>query len=186
MGIAPHYLSYFNSFCGGPSEGYRYLVDSSLDWGQDLPLAPPGAGGPGLSARWPSATSARPGPPPTACGAVDWMAPDGPTTSDCDWLAISATSMQGAYGGSSELFERFGGLPSIRAGYSIFLYDLKDPRARAAWDAPPPRTDGPRPGGSDRAGPLIVRDPRRPVPRSPGVPRRQKSRSSLEIRRPLG
>ena len=34
--IHPHYLAYFNELCGGPSEGYRYLVDSNLDWGQDL------------------------------------------------------------------------------------------------------------------------------------------------------
>lgn len=32
----PNYLSYFNSLVGGPSKGYRLLVDSSLDWGQDL------------------------------------------------------------------------------------------------------------------------------------------------------
>lgn len=31
-----HYLAYFNEFCGGPREGYRNLVDSNLDWGQDL------------------------------------------------------------------------------------------------------------------------------------------------------
>ena len=35
--IAPHYLAYFNELDGGPSEAYRHLVDSSLDWGQDLP-----------------------------------------------------------------------------------------------------------------------------------------------------
>lgn len=34
---APHYLAYFNSLAGGPAHGYRLLVDSSLDWGQDLP-----------------------------------------------------------------------------------------------------------------------------------------------------
>jgi len=34
--IGPHYLSYFNQLAGGPSEGYTRLVDSSLDWGQDL------------------------------------------------------------------------------------------------------------------------------------------------------
>ncbi len=34
--IHPHYLSYFNESVGGPSRGYRILVDSSLDWGQDL------------------------------------------------------------------------------------------------------------------------------------------------------
>ncbi len=33
----PNYLSYFNSFAGGSDNAYRHLVDSSLDWGQDLP-----------------------------------------------------------------------------------------------------------------------------------------------------
>lgn len=35
--IYPHYLAFFNLFAGGPSQGYRHLVDSSLDWGQELP-----------------------------------------------------------------------------------------------------------------------------------------------------
>jgi hypothetical protein len=35
--IYPHYLSYFNEFCGGPKNGRRVLLDSNLDWGQDLP-----------------------------------------------------------------------------------------------------------------------------------------------------
>jgi len=34
--IRPHYLAYFNQLAGGPEKGYRNLVDSSLDWGQDL------------------------------------------------------------------------------------------------------------------------------------------------------
>lgn len=34
--IYPHYHSYFNQFGGGPKNGYRLLVDSNLDWGQDL------------------------------------------------------------------------------------------------------------------------------------------------------
>lgn len=33
----PRYLGFFNRLVGGPSEGWRHLVDSSLDWGQDLP-----------------------------------------------------------------------------------------------------------------------------------------------------
>jgi hypothetical protein len=33
----PNYLAFFNQFVGGSRNGYRYLVDSSLDWGQDLP-----------------------------------------------------------------------------------------------------------------------------------------------------
>ncbi|MGE5216506.1 MAG: ArnT family glycosyltransferase [Chloroflexota bacterium] len=32
----PNYLAYFNEFVGGPSKGHLILVDSSLDWGQDL------------------------------------------------------------------------------------------------------------------------------------------------------
>jgi hypothetical protein len=35
--VRPDYLSYFNQAAGGPPNGYRHLVDSSLDWGQDLP-----------------------------------------------------------------------------------------------------------------------------------------------------
>jgi len=34
--IYPHYLAYFNEIAGGPDNGYKYLVDSNLDWGQDL------------------------------------------------------------------------------------------------------------------------------------------------------
>jgi hypothetical protein len=34
--IHPHYLAYFNEYVGGPANGYKYLVDSNLDWGQDL------------------------------------------------------------------------------------------------------------------------------------------------------
>ena len=52
--IRPDYLAYFNQLAGGPSEAYKHLADSSLDWGQDLPalkrwldregLQQPGAG----------------------------------------------------------------------------------------------------------------------------------------------
>ncbi len=34
----PHYLAYFNELVGGPRNGHLYVVDSNLDWGQDLPL----------------------------------------------------------------------------------------------------------------------------------------------------
>jgi 4-amino-4-deoxy-L-arabinose transferase-like glycosyltransferase len=34
--IFPHYLAYFNEIAGGPEGGKRVLVDSNLDWGQDL------------------------------------------------------------------------------------------------------------------------------------------------------
>jgi len=32
----PYYLSYFNELVGGSRQGYKYVVDSNVDWGQDL------------------------------------------------------------------------------------------------------------------------------------------------------
>lgn len=34
--IHPHYLAFFNGLIGGPASGHRYLLDSNLDWGQDV------------------------------------------------------------------------------------------------------------------------------------------------------
>ena len=34
--VHPHHLAYFNEIAGGPANGWRLLVDSNLDWGQDL------------------------------------------------------------------------------------------------------------------------------------------------------
>ncbi|HVT61454.1 MAG TPA: glycosyltransferase family 39 protein [Thermoanaerobaculia bacterium] len=35
LSIHPHYLAYFNELAGGPANGWRWLIDSNLDWGQD-------------------------------------------------------------------------------------------------------------------------------------------------------
>ncbi len=37
LAIRPDYLAYFNPMAGGPKQAHRLFVDSSLDWGQDLP-----------------------------------------------------------------------------------------------------------------------------------------------------
>ena len=34
--IHPHYLSYFNELAGGPERGWDHLIESNIDWGQDL------------------------------------------------------------------------------------------------------------------------------------------------------
>ncbi|HOK55789.1 MAG TPA: glycosyltransferase family 39 protein [bacterium] len=34
--IHPHYLAYFNEIAGGPENGWKHLIDSNIDWGQDL------------------------------------------------------------------------------------------------------------------------------------------------------
>lgn len=33
----PDYLAYFNEVIGGPQSGWKYLSDSNLDWGEELP-----------------------------------------------------------------------------------------------------------------------------------------------------
>lgn len=35
-GVWPHTLTFFNQLVGGPRNGFRYLADSNVDWGQDL------------------------------------------------------------------------------------------------------------------------------------------------------
>jgi len=37
LSIRPHYLAYFNPIGGGSLQAHKLFVDSSLDWGQDLP-----------------------------------------------------------------------------------------------------------------------------------------------------
>lgn len=34
--VYPHQLAYFNEVSGGPENGYRHLLHSNFDWGQDL------------------------------------------------------------------------------------------------------------------------------------------------------
>lgn len=34
---APHFIAHFNELVGGPAGGWRWVADSSIDWGQDLP-----------------------------------------------------------------------------------------------------------------------------------------------------
>lgn len=36
--VYPHTLTFFNQFVGGPRNGYKYLADSNVDWGQGLKL----------------------------------------------------------------------------------------------------------------------------------------------------
>jgi Dolichyl-phosphate-mannose-protein mannosyltransferase len=36
LSVFPHSMSYFNELAGGPDNGHRHLIDSNIDWGQDL------------------------------------------------------------------------------------------------------------------------------------------------------
>jgi Dolichyl-phosphate-mannose-protein mannosyltransferase len=138
--VHPHYLAYFNEAAGGPAQGWRWLVDSNVDWGQDLPglkaymdasgipritLCYFGTADPayyGIAAdRLPSY---QPPPPSTVVRAVR----------PGDVVAISVTHLQGLYLDAEmlplmALFRARRPLATI--GHSIFVY-----RADFAWAAP--------------------------------------------------
>jgi hypothetical protein len=138
----PHHLAYFNEIGGGPANGWRLLVDSNLDWGQDLKrlagwmrangvprikLSYFGSADPsyyGIDAE------ALPGyRAPHATHVTREVHPG-------DVVAVSATHLQGVYVDPEDraLLARFRALPPIgRAGWSILVY-----RADFAWPAPAP------------------------------------------------
>lgn len=131
--IHPHYLAYFNEIAGGPGGGHDYLVDSNLDWGQDLPglkefmdeqgldriqLSYFGTDSPrryGITYDWlPSVVLDNPRPD---------HRPELPKTG---WVAISVTNLEGAYFKHPELFAYLKEhQPVARIGHSIFVYNLK-------------------------------------------------------------
>lgn len=130
--VTPHYLSYFSCFVGGPSEGYRYLVDSNLDWGQDLPL---------LAAemeRMPENNVlvryfGTDEPEYYGIECTPWQDLDEEDVSSYQTLAISATYLNGVYSDDSDPFRGFRQLrPCSRVGYTIFLFDLTTTEGEAA------------------------------------------------------
>ena len=131
--IHPHYLAYFNELVGGPANGHKYLVDSNLDWGQDLKglrkfmdqhkiqrisFSYFGEDSPkryGITYDWlPSFDLANP-------------TPGQRTVRLRRWVAISATNLRGVYFTNHNVFAPFRRLkPYANVGYSILIYKLND------------------------------------------------------------
>ncbi|MCA9164662.1 MAG: hypothetical protein KDA62_16845 [Planctomycetales bacterium] len=126
--VSPHLLSYFSPIVGGASHGERFLVDSNLDWGQDLPELRNEMHRLGyrrIALQYFGTAS------PAAYG-VDSI-PLGPDIRDCQGVAVSKTFLWGAYTGGRDPFRKFRDIEPIgSAGYSIAIYDLKDARVREA------------------------------------------------------
>jgi len=130
--ITPHYLSYFNELVGGAANGYRYLVDSNLDWGQDLKLLKRymvDSGTKRISLSYFGADS------PQRYGIeYDWLPSHYLSNPEPDKavmltqnqpVVISATNLQGVYLQNPDEFKWFRGRqPIARIGYSMFVYDL--------------------------------------------------------------
>jgi hypothetical protein len=132
----PHYLSYFNLLAGGKEGGWRYLVDSNIDWGQDLE---------GLSA-WMEENQVEQiwlsyfGEAHPEYYGINYVGLDSfpprlmnPNTKPFypydpapGTYAISATNLQGVHFADHEEFAIFReSEPTDKVGYSIFIYDLE-------------------------------------------------------------
>ncbi len=122
--IAPHYLAYFNEAVGGPANGYRYLVDSNLDWGQDLKNLKRYADARGIDQVHLSYFGTC---DPAYYGLNALPMPTAPPAegSEPAYYAISATNLQSVYGsskGDAHWLSRYTAVDTV--GYSILIYRL--------------------------------------------------------------
>jgi hypothetical protein len=136
----PHHLAYFNELAGGPANGWRLLVDSNLDWGQDLKRL----------AAWTRANRVTRlklsyfGSADPAYYGIDaemlpgYTSPHAPHVTreivPGDVVAVSVTNLQGVYLDPADrpLMEKLRALePIARAGWSIRIY-----RADFRWPEP--------------------------------------------------
>ncbi|MCB9431005.1 MAG: glycosyltransferase family 39 protein [Ardenticatenaceae bacterium] len=127
----PHYLTYFNELIGGSSQGYRYLSDSNLDWGQDLKLLAaylhvnPTARFSyyGAVANDPAYYGLNQSPLYTKSGAPHQFTPANPQLGQ---YALSATHVQGLELPDVDILSWFWHHePDGNLGYSILLYDIE-------------------------------------------------------------
>ncbi|MCS7283493.1 MAG: glycosyltransferase family 39 protein, partial [Anaerolineae bacterium] len=137
--VAPHYLAFFNELAGGPAGGYRYLVDSNLDWGQNLWqlrdwMQKKGVGrvfyahyGPARPEVYGVSANFLP-PDPRAV-------PFTPLDPAPGIYAIGATVLQGVYTQDVNTYAWFRARqPLDRLGYALFLYRV-EPRPAPRWGA---------------------------------------------------
>jgi hypothetical protein len=129
--VHPHYLGYFNELVGGPSQGWRYLVDSNVDWGQDLKALKRWTDEHGVTQlKLSYFGTADPAYYRIPCEMLpSKMHPDPPRIvrdiQPGEVVAVSATNLQGVYfeGADRHLMNRLRALTPIdRVGYSIFIF----------------------------------------------------------------
>jgi hypothetical protein len=131
--ITPHQLAYFNEVVGGPGEGYRYLSDSNIDWGQDLKGVRAYMDREGLPMIYLSYFGNA--PPATYGIRYQYVLSFGglrefpfaffPEELERRVLAISVLNLQGTWFREPDLYHwLLGRTPIAKIGYSIFVYDL--------------------------------------------------------------
>lgn len=134
--IYPHYLTYFNCASGGPDGGHRLLVDSNLDWGQDLPALAACQANRGI----PSVRLSYFGTDLPEVYGVDYSLPSEREAylPHPGWYAVSATNLQGLY--SYPDLDRWAWLrrrkPVAKVGHTIFVFCIH-PHAGCEEDRDP-------------------------------------------------
>jgi len=135
LAIYPHFLAYFNVIGGGPEGGWRVLVDSNIDWGQDLKALKGWMTEEGVQhVRLSWFGSAHPEAygishdllPGLPHGFLTWEEP--PFDRDLPEpgvYVISVTNLVGVYFPDHNLYSWFHARsPSAKIGYSLFVYEV--------------------------------------------------------------
>jgi hypothetical protein len=143
--IFPHQEAYFNALGGQWPNWSNILVDSNLDWGQDLPALAAVMDARGIDSvnlayfgkAVPERYGVRYRPLPGYLRFMQGREPAAynPYTPEPGWYAISATSLRlgSLRPETTELYAYFRALePVDRAGYSIYLYQVPEPAAGTA------------------------------------------------------
>ncbi|MBU2531058.1 MAG: hypothetical protein KKD35_08500, partial [Elusimicrobia bacterium] len=129
----PFYLSHFNSIVGGSENGYKYLADSNLDWGQDVQelsrYLKENGNPPIIFAYFGISRPEYYGIKYVPLGIISNIELTGTNEDLCKFdkvlFAISATNLQSVYYKNKDTYNWLKDIkPIFRAGYSIFLYDL--------------------------------------------------------------
>jgi hypothetical protein len=135
----PDYLAYFNLLAGGPEGGYRYLVDSNLDWGQNMWQLREWMQENGVDRVFYAHFS--PDRPQVYAVRADYLPPDpravpfAPFDPAPGVYAIGATVLQGAYTPDVNTYAWFRTHePLARLGHALFVYDVP-PRPAPSWAA---------------------------------------------------
>lgn len=136
--IHPHYLSYFNVLAGGPTNGARILVDSNIDWGQDLlrlqqwmadndvEKVKLGWFGTADPAYYGLNYEPMPGFPRPEFYGLWTNPPFNPAAPEPGIYAISVSSLWESHWGEKSVYPWFRARePDARIGYSINIYDLR-------------------------------------------------------------
>jgi Dolichyl-phosphate-mannose-protein mannosyltransferase len=130
--ITPDYLAFFNELAGGPGRGPEYLVDSNIDWGQDVKKL-----GLWLDAHNGGKRRARVyyfGNAQMRYYGIDEMGYPGPLDQKGwdeidEYCVANVTPLQGVYVPLSELAPLRMREPVAKIGWSMYVYDLRKPKS---------------------------------------------------------